>query len=259
MAARAAGRSGAIRTLLLDLDGTLAPIVSTPEAARVPERTRAALRELIRLGWSVAVVSGRPVRQVRSMIPLRGIRAFGSHGLEGSWDGAGKQIVTAEVRRRLARLAREGGTLTASVEGARLERKPAGLAFHDRGVPAELLKGWRQSLRRWLRSQELDGLETISGHRVLEIRVRGIHKGRVARELLDRVPLARRPDHSLVAVGDDRTDEDLFREIRGAGLSVRIGRAGIKTAASHRLPSTFAVQRFLLRLARMDPAASRDR
>ena len=67
---------------------------------------------------------------------------------------------------------------------------------------------------------------------------------------------APRRDASLVAIGDDRTDEDLFRELAGRGLTIRIGRPGIVTAADHRLASPAAVLRFLLRLVDQERAAS---
>ncbi len=60
------------------------------------------------------------------------------------------------------------------------------------------------------------------------------------------------PDASLVGVGDDRTDEDLFRALRGRGLAVRVGRPGLRSAARCRLSSPVAVQRFLAELARAD-------
>ena len=60
-----------------------------------------------------------------------------------------------------------------------------------------------------------------------------------------------RPDYSVVAIGDDRTDEDLFLALQGVGLSVRVGRAIKSTHATARLPSPAAVQRFLQRLGEL--------
>ncbi len=246
--ARAARRPGAARTLLLDLDGTLAPLAPRPELARVPPATLEALRRLVAHGWRIGVVSGRPAAQVRAMVPLRGVRAFGSHGLEGSWAGRGPgRAVPQELRRRLAALARSAERLAGGTPGAWVERKPAGIAIHDRNVAPARVAEWRRRRSRWLALQELDGLERLGGKRVLELRPRGVHKGLAVKG----VGLPRRPDASLVAVGDDRTDEDLFRAVGGRGLAVRVGRAGVKTLARHRLASPRAVRRFLERLAEL--------
>jgi trehalose-phosphatase len=245
---RAARRPGARRVLLLDLDGTLAPIAPTPESARVPPATLEALRRLGRSGWTVAIVSGRPSSQVRRLVPVRGVRVFGSHGLEGSWRGGRVTKPDAALRRRLASLARAGARLATGTPGVRVERKPAGIAIHDRKVAPARLSPWRRDLAAWLDGQDLEGLEVLKGRRVLELRPRGIHKGTVATRLLERSS-RRRGDDSLVAIGDDRTDEDLFEAVGNRGLTIRVGRAGVRTAARERLASPAAVRRFLAALA----------
>ena len=247
--ARAARRPRARRILLLDLDGTLAPIAPTPVAARVPAATLRALRDLVVQGWRIAVVSGRPVDQLRTMVPLSGVRYFGSHGLEGSWSGRGRGRATAALRRRLATLAGQARRLAAATPGALVESKPSGLTLHDRRVPAEQLTAWRRRVAGWLASSNLEGLERLAGRRVLELRIRGVHKGLVVRGMPGRA--GARPDHSVVAIGDDRTDEDLFLALQGVGLSVRVGRAIKSTHATARLPSPAAVQRFLRRLGEL--------
>ena len=64
-----------------------------------------------------------------------------------------------------------------------------------------------------------------------------------------------RHDASLVALGDDRTDEDLFRALEGKGLTVRVGRPGRDTRAVPRLPSPMAVRRFLEELVHAETAS----
>jgi len=245
--ARAARVPGAARTLLLDLDGTLAPIVPTPEQARVPAETLDALRALARQGWTVAVVSGRPARQVRRLVPLRRIRVFGSHGLEGSWEPGARRGPSRNLQRRLDALERSATRLAAGHPGARVERKPAGLAFHDRGLDGDALRAFRRALAGWLDEQDLGRLERIEGKRVLELRPGGVDKGLVVRAL----PPGRRrgTDLSLVAIGDDRTDEDMFRALGPRGLAVRVGRSLRGSAARRRLASVRAVREFLTALA----------
>jgi trehalose-phosphatase len=243
-AAAAARRPGALRTLLLDVDGTLAPIAPTPEAARVPPSTLEALHALVGLGWTVALVSGRPAREVRAMVPISGVRIFGSHGLEGSWSRSGKAAVAPATKRRLARLARDAARLSDGLPGVLIERKPAGVALHDRKLTPRNRAEWGRRVREWLAEVDLGGLELLRGRRVLEIRPRGAHKGRVA-ETMPRLRGSRPRDASLIAIGDDVTDEDLFRAVGKNGVSVRVGRAGKRSAATLRLASPAAVGRFL--------------
>jgi trehalose 6-phosphate phosphatase len=254
---RAARCQGAHRTLLLDLDGTLAPIAPTPEAAAVPHATLEALRRLVAAGWTVAVVSGRPAAQVRRMVPVRGLRVFGSHGSEGAWGDAARPAATARAPGRFRRVAAAARRLAATTPGVLIERKPAGVAIHDRRVSRGQLAAWRRRLESWLAGVDLRGLDRVDGKRVVELRLAGVHKGRVV-ETLPRRPNAPRPDASLLGLGDDETDEDLFRALRGRGLAVRIGPPGARSAARTRLPSPAAVQRLLTALAR-SPAVTRSR
>jgi trehalose-phosphatase len=261
---RAARRAGAWRTLLLDLDGTLAPIAQTPGQAAVPEATLEALRRVVAHGWTVAVVSGRPAALARRMVPVAGVRIFGSHGLEGTWRVAKRRAAPPRSHRRIERLAAAARRLAATTPGVLIERKPAGVAFHDRRVPRRLRASWRRRLETWLANRDLSGLDRLDGKCVVELRPAGVHKGRIV-EALPRRPGAPRPDASLVGIGDDRTDEDLFRALRGRGLAVRVGPPGARSVARSRLPSPAAVQRFLSGLtsavnpARTAPRRSRAR
>jgi trehalose-phosphatase len=245
----AAGSPGAARTLLLDLDGTLAPIAPTAKRAAVPDATLASLSRLIDAGWTVVPVSGRPAAQIRSLVPIDGIQPFGSHGLETENEqGACALPVAGEILDRLRLLETDAPSIAAAFPGVQLERKPAGLAFHDRQLAETALASWRPCLELWLASRDLRGLEILEGKRVLEIRPQGAHKGRVVHTLAERLGLEEE-DRSFVAIGDDVTDEDMFREIRGLGLAVRVGDDEAPTHASRRLDSPTAVGDFLAALA----------
>ena len=245
---RASVLPGAARTLLLDLDGTLAPIAPTPEKAKVLPGALTALRNLVRAGWSVVVVSGRPAKEAEEMVPIPGVRVYGSHGLEDPEGRNRGDSLSEEIRDRLSVLAAAASRLSARTPGARVEFKPAGVAFHERTVPRARLAGWRRDLRDLLAASDLDGLEVIRGRRVLEVRPRGVHKGAVLRTETSGARTAT-PDASLVAVGDDETDEDLFGDLAGRGLSILVGRERRTSRAAWRLASPRAVERFLKTLA----------
>ncbi len=85
--------------------------------------------------------------------------------------------------------------------------------------------------------------ELLEGNRVLEIRSVNVHKGLIVRDVL-----AREPASALVlAIGDDRTDEDMFAALPATGAAVHVGPGA--SSASYRLPAPAAVRALLERLA----------
>jgi trehalose 6-phosphate phosphatase len=191
--------------LLLDVDGTLAPIVPRPELARVPEDARAELRRLAERYLLVACVSGRPGEQAAELVGVAGIRYVGNHGLE--------------LDPRAVELAGVIGRFRAEVDGAwPVEDKGLSLSFHFREAPDEAAAV--AALEPLARRAAASGLEARWGRKVLEIRPRdGLDKGGAVRLLLDGCGA----ELGLYA-GDDATDLDAFASLAEANLrhAVRI-------------------------------------
>ena len=188
--------------ILLDVDGTLAPIVPRPEEARVPESTREALRRLVGRYTLVACVSGRPSSVAKEIVGVDGIRYAGEHGLELA-PGA------EEWTERLAAFAR-------NVEWPAEKRKQLTLSFHFRTTRDE------QAARTYLRGVAdralQEGLRPRWGRKVLEIRPPlDADKGTAVRQLLDEAALRR-----ALYAGDDATDLDAFRALDGLDVAVRV-------------------------------------
>jgi trehalose-phosphatase len=237
----AASRPWSVRTLVVDLEGALHvdPVVS--------EEARSALGRLARAGWRVAVVSSRAATDARGLVGVEGVHVFGCHGAEGSWGGREPGGPSLAVRKRLQTLEGEARRLTWYVDGSQVEVKPAGIAFHDRGVADEDLVRWRGLVEDLLSKHDLSGLERLQGDRGIELRPAGQHKGRV----LHRLPRAPRGafDASLVVLGDDRRDRDLFETLANRGLSVLVAEKEASTRAVRRLAGRLEVVRFLELLA----------
>jgi trehalose 6-phosphate phosphatase len=188
--------------ILLDVDGTLAPIVSRPEKAAVPESTRALLAGLVRRYGLVACLSGRPGQDAARVVGVDGVRYVGEHGLE----------LDADADAWAARLA----AFAASVDWPAEEGKRLTLAFHYRSAddPAEAESALRAVAQRAL----AEGLKPRWGRRVLEIRPPiKANKGTAVRQLLADSGLRR-----ALYAGDDTTDIDAFRGLDGLELAVRI-------------------------------------
>lgn len=187
--------------VLLDVDGTLAPIVERPEDAHVPEETR---RELARLAGTyalVACVSGRPGREVERMIGVAGVAVVGEHGLE----------LDPEAAAWADRIA----TFVRGVDWP-AERKPLSVSFHFRRADDEAAA--RAYLTRVAEAAEAEGFVPRWGRMVLEVRPPvAAHKGTAVRTLVSRAGVRR-----ALYAGDDRTDVDAFHGLDGLELGVRV-------------------------------------
>jgi trehalose 6-phosphate phosphatase len=187
--------------VLLDVDGTLAPIVERAEDARVPDETR---REVARLAGRyalVACVSGRPGAEVERMLAVQGVAIVGEHGLELAPEAARWADTVAAFARDVDWPA---------------ERKPLSLSFHFRRADDEAAA--RAYLERVAEAAEREGLVPRWGRKVLEVRPPvAADKGTAVRALVTRAGV----DRALYA-GDDTTDLDAFRGLDGLEHAVRV-------------------------------------
>jgi trehalose-phosphatase len=206
--------------ILTDVDGTIAPIVTDPSEAAVPEATRELLRALAKRYALVGCLSGRRALDARRIVGLDELAYSGNHGFElllpgddevrpdPSLDGHesdAPRFVEALDRSELERV------------GIRIEDKGAIVALHWRGAPNEAAA---ESLAHEIASgAEWEGLVPHLGRKVLEIRPNvAINKGIAVAALIPSHPAATNTaaesiDHALYG-GDDRTDVDAFAALR---------------------------------------------
>jgi trehalose 6-phosphate phosphatase len=202
--------------LFLDFDGTITAFAQHPGGVEIePGLPDLLVRVRERLGGAVAIVTGRAFETLDALIGPPRYAGAGLHGLE--WRLAvGKTHFSADpvgAGRIVAALEERFGADPRLV----IEDKGSGVALHWRRAP-ELAEVCIAAMREIASSPEF---EILRGHAVVEARPRGAHKGKALRTLLSHPPFAgRRP----VFVGDDRTDEDGFREARVlGGWGVKVG------------------------------------
>ena len=227
----ASGAFGA--ALLLDFDGTLAPIAPNPDAVRVADELPGLLVDLRdRLGGALAIVTGRPIADIDRFLPGLALDVCGLHGLD-------RRVGGRHVSPALPSLAAEVAELRAalaSCPGTLVEDKGVGVAVHWRQAPACEAEARRAIDRVAERLGTAYRLQ--EGKAVREIVPAEAGKGKAAAHLSTLPPYAGRP---AVFVGDDVTDEAAFRSVQEAGgLGVKIGTG--ETAARLRLASPADLQ-----------------
>jgi len=207
-----------------DFDGTLAPIVSQPESARLPV---AVMRRLVALSSyaPVAIITGRSLDDIRNRLGFEPDFIIGNHGIEGlpGWEahaGNYKQLCRGWHENLAAWIA------AAADPGLQIEDKTYSLSVHYRlardSSQAELFL--RQLFARLVPLPRI-----VSGKYVFNLVPQDADDKGSAMERLMRISGAR----SAIYVGDDVTDEDVFRLRRSDLLTVRVGQTDASAAQFH--------------------------
>jgi trehalose 6-phosphate synthase/phosphatase len=213
-------RKGRRRLVLLDYDGTLVPFAAQPHLA-APD---ASLLELVdRLARNernhLYIISGRDRMTLDnwfSGIPLRIIAEHGAWVRSRADDWKMLKPVARDWKEHLAPLVQ---LYVDRVPGSLLEEKDYSLAWHYRRADPELGEMRAKELIDELVNYTANfDVQVLEGKKVVEVRNAGVNKGAAALDCVARVD----PDF-IFAVGDDQTDEDLFRALPKSAFTVRVG------------------------------------
>ena len=207
--------AGSPLVVLLDVDGTLAPIAPRPEDASVPAPTRAAVTALARArDTHVALVSGRGAGDARRLVGVDGVWAIGNHGLE-TIDPDGMLSIDERVAAwedALQSVRASAAEAVASAPGARVEDKGATLSVHYRLAEAGDVPGLEDAVAT---AADRAGLRVTRGRKVIEVRPPiAVDKGTAVLALARRLGATER-SASILFAGDDTTDEDAMEALRG--------------------------------------------
>jgi trehalose 6-phosphate phosphatase len=221
-------RESGLLVLLLDFDGTLAPIVPHASEAAMDLQVRDAVQALMsRDDVRIALVSGRGLADVRERAGLGRERVWyaGNHGMEIEGPDVTRLHEDARAARpELERVARTLEDDLSEIDGAWVEDKNLTLSIHYRQADEAREGDVTAAVERAVGASEV--LRTTRGKKVLEVRPKvDWHKGRAADFLLER--FSPEPGTPVIYVGDDVTDEDAFRALRewsgGTGEGVYVG------------------------------------
>lgn len=233
--------------LFSDFDGTLARIVSDPKSARLEEKNRKLLANLVsNKKFKIALISGRSLEELKKMVGINGIYYVGNHGFEMVGPGINFTHLAAIRKARLLRtIGPMLGSALAPIQGVIIEDKRFTISVHYRMVQPALRKSVQMTVRRMV--DKYKGLKLTTGKMIVEVRPRvRWHKGLAALRLLH---VLGRPGQ-VIYIGDDKTDEDAFRSLRGA-ITIAVMKTPTKTYARYYLHSVAEVWRFIELLSKI--------
>lgn len=227
------------RPLLIafDVDGVLAPIVGhAADAALLP----GVLHALIELSarTSLGVVSGRAIENLERFGFPESFMVSGSHGAERR--GTPLAPLSNAESRRLSRLRTLADrAATDAGPGAWVEAKPTSVVLHVRETKPEMGAQALTELAGLARA--VPGATVKRGHAVVELTTRPATKAAAMTAMRLGVPPG-----AVVFLGDDVTDEDVFKMLNDGDLGIRVGRGA--TSASRRFRNPHDVLTFVRRL-----------
>lgn len=230
--------------IFLDYDGTLTPIVDDPAEAKIGDAERTILRQVAKSA-PLAIVSGRGLDDVKSLVAVEGLVYSGSHGFEIE-NAEGERSEKDEAAEAVPQLDEAEALLkegSADLSGVMIERKPYAIAVHTRRAESDEARAQAGDLARDL-VRQFDHLVLRGGKEIHELRPAiDWDKGAAISQLLELLPGQPVP----LYIGDDETDEDGFRAARRlGGIGVLVGTAsGAETWADYTLRDPGEVLEFL--------------
>jgi len=240
--------------LLADYDGTLTPIASRPVEAILSVSVREKLATLAqRASFSVGVISGRAIEELKAMVGIKGIYYAGNHGLEIEGPGlryvnpaaaAGRDIIKGLAGRLAAELDK--------IQGVIIQDKDLSISVHYRLVTKGEVGRVGEVVKRVTAAMRKRGKIVLSpGKKVWEIKPPvDWDKGKAVETIANSIKTKLKLERLLTLfLGDDVTDEDAFKVIqRPEGWGVYVGPENAPSAAGYCLDSPAEVEDLLDRL-----------
>lgn len=232
------------RLIILDYDGTLVPFAAEPNQAFPDQLLLELLKGLsVQKNTTVVLISGRQHETLEEWFKDIDIQILAEHGMwmrtEKGWQAS--ETITLEWMDDVEPVLEEFANTT---PGAFIEKKDSGIAWHYRNCDP-----WIADIRVYQLINSLvnyctrNRLEILDGNKVIEVKNFGMNKGVAAQHWLK----DKKWDF-VMALGDDRTDEDVFGVLPENAWGIKVG--NLKTIAPYRLDGFHQVRQLLYRLLR---------
>lgn len=238
------------RVVFLDYDGTLVPFSKVPELAVPSVKTLDRLKSLAENPKNtIVLISGRDKNFMEEWFGTLNVHCIAEHGAfykapQSEWacnidaDQTWKTLFLPVLQR-----------YTDRCNGSFIEEKFSSLAWHFRNAPTERGTQRAIELKEELRAlvAHENKLQVIDGNMVVEIKRTGYDKGIAALKFI-----SDKKFDCMIALGDDKTDEDIFKSLPSTAISIKIGMT--TSIARYNLPNQHEVSRFLDRLINVQPS-----
>jgi trehalose 6-phosphate synthase/phosphatase len=236
-------KSAKKRCVLLDYDGTLSPITRLPGDAYPSEDLMDYLKQISSDEKNeVFIISGRDSDTLQKWLghlPLNFVAEHGAFIKYKNSDWESQASISSDWKNQVKPM------LDAYVfrcAGSFIEEKKHALTWHYRNThPGLGFTRSRELLNNLLQLTNNSPVQIIDGNKVIEVRLTGLDKGITALKVIDKVTA----DYVL-CIGDDTTDEDMFKALQGKGFTIKIGTGA--TAANYNIATQGEVLDFLKQL-----------
>jgi len=234
--------------LFLDYDGTLTPIVKDPRAAHLDNDAKNLLKELSRnKNFVIAVISGRKLGDIKKRVGLNNLLYSGNHGIELYYKGKNilaKNLDYGSYKKILMPAKEKLKRALRQIQGVVFEDKEIIFAVHYRKIApeqaAKVKAIFKKATAPFLKSGKL---KVSTGKRVMELRPN------IACDKADSVDffqkkLKKSKGEQTIFIGDDLTDEDVFKRLKKPDIGIRVGRKSA-SKARYFLKTAQEVKKFL--------------
>ncbi|QXV66756.1 bifunctional alpha,alpha-trehalose-phosphate synthase (UDP-forming)/trehalose-phosphatase [Mucilaginibacter sp. 21P] len=235
------------KLFLLDYDGTLAPFCADPQLAAPSPEVLQTLAELSAdPGNEIYVVSGRDSDTLAKWLGHLRVGLIAEHGLkQRSVDEDWKKRTGIDPGQALAPVQQLMERFTQTCPGSFVECKEASVAWHYRKSDLTLGPIKAAQLHQLIEKQiDASTLSVLQGHKVLEVKAATINKGNAVTAILHGQAY-----DFLLCAGDDRTDEDMFRQLRGRSDAFTIKIGAEASLAEYNLLTPYLMLELLQRIA----------
>lgn len=238
-------------TILTDIDGTISEITSTPEEAVITPSMKKELSKLKEKFRMVGVISGRSVKNAKSMVGIDGILYVGNHGME--YVNNGEIFIDPEAVKYLGNIKKNAEQLKNSELS-----KINGLMFEDKGIcisihyrKCKLQEDVRKKIIDAVNSIDTNEMKLTEGRKLVELKPPiSRDKGFIIEKIMEKYDLDR-----IIYLGDDVTDFDAFTKLKELEKTGKIRTASIlvlsseipdyvKSSSLFYVNSVYEVQRF---------------
>jgi trehalose 6-phosphate phosphatase len=232
----------------LDYDGTLTPIVSHPDHARLPQDTKSLLTDLSDLpNTFVCIISGRSYEDIRKKVGIEKIIYVGNHGMEIKGRGLSFSVKNSKkYKEEINKICRNLNQRLKGIKSVWVENKGLTASVHYRLADSEDVQEVKPIVFSIIKTCK--ELKLRRGKKVWEIRPNiDWSKGKAMAYALDECLKKNwKRKTSVVYIGDDQTDEDAFSLLKRYGVTILVNRKPSHTSsAQYSLAHPREVIRFL--------------